>query len=186
MIINEVDNLNIQDFNEEFKKKFTSFCEKSPLYLAFNIRGNKVEIIDKSYTEEKNDIYTLNYLYTTKLNIKNIRTMLEKRYPVIKYNVKQPLSNDKMNEYLNEGKSVEEVLDMSEEKVIDKYKLMKVLHGTNELIVEDLEEGTLKLLGCKLPIISILEAIHNCNSDLGGTFERRTYFKKNLKKVNKG
>jgi CRISPR/Cas system CMR-associated protein Cmr5 small subunit len=122
MLINEIEDVNIEEFKETFKKKFSSLCEKSPLLLSYKTMGDTVVVIDKSYNESLETKYDLDYMYDVKLNIKKIKDDLETRYPIVNLSYEQPISDDKAHKLLQEGHSLDEIIDMNETIEIPKYK----------------------------------------------------------------
>ncbi|MDA3855049.1 MAG: hypothetical protein PF569_02235 [Candidatus Woesearchaeota archaeon] len=184
MLINEIEDVNIEEFKETFKKKFSSLCEKSPLLLSYKTMGDTVVVIDKSYNESLETKYDLDYMYDVKLNINKIKDDLETRYPIVNLSYEQPISDDKAHKLLQEGHSLDEIIDMNETIEIPKYKIIKFLNSSNELILEDKESGKLGLYGSKVPIIHIVESVHSNDYDVEEIFKHKIYFKKELRKVN--
>ena len=181
MLVNDVTRINIEEFKEVFEKKFTSFCEKAPLYLTYTIIGNKVEVQDMTQKEiwEKN--YELDFSRTEKWNIKRIRDDLEKRYPVIPFKYVKQISDERATQLISEGYSISEVMTMSEQEEVNKYRVLKLLNDSNEIIVRNLENNEVHLLGVKVPLVNLADKIFSKNFDeVQKIFENKTYLKQVL------
>ena len=181
MLIGDITSINVEEFKSIFEKKFTSFCEKAPLYLTYKIIGNLVEVKDMTQKEIWEKQYELDFSRTEKWNVKCIKDDLEKRYPKIRFIYDKPLADEKATKLISEGYRIEEVMDMSEKEEVEKYKIIKILNDNNELIIRDLENGEEKLLGSKVPVVTIMEKIlERKHREVQRLFETKTYLKKIL------
>lgn len=149
-----VKTLDSSDYIAEFKKRFTNFCEKSPILLSYVIVNNQVQVI----LEESDDIITFDFQYSTDVKefIYGIRQILiRKAYPIIEKVIQEEvkLTPDEIALIAQSGANIETIPNYKKIERVEKYLIDRVIIYKDIFIVRNLE--TDKLFRYKLNSSSV-------------------------------
>ena len=132
-----------QLYIQEFKKRFTNFCEKCPLLLSFTTTPTGVQVID----ENTNDVYEISFDYSipVKSFIHGIKNMLIEKgcYPVI-YKIdegEEDVSTEEQLEMAVDGADLDSIPVRRYKKHITPLRIDKCIIFKDIFILEDTKTG---------------------------------------------
>lgn len=175
----EQEKFNKQEFLSLFQKRFFSFCEKSPLTLKFKLFDDMVYVYDLSTDPEVDPIeFRFDFSKDEKTNIKQIKDYLvENNYPIL----------DVVSEYTRKPSAIEIQDMMVKERVsfttasamlakksdTKKYRVEKVLHSDNRIIIRDLQENSLDMYFVRIPLTIFVREIFNNPQNASDIFVKK-------------
>jgi len=126
----------------EFKKRFSNFCEKSPILLSYVVSEARVDVI----IEDTDEVLSFQFDYTidVKTFIFGIRQILiERAYPIItKIEEKSvPLSMDEQMKLAETGTPVDELPRERVEKTSSDYLIDRVIIYKDIFILKEISSG---------------------------------------------
>ena len=175
-----------EDFSESFQKRFISFCDKAPLLLKFTMLDDGILLYNLSEEIEniKPKSFDFDYSLDDKNNIKKIKDwMVENWYPVFEVNsvTRRDLTALEIQALMVDKKlSFEEASEKTvckEEQVL--FRLEKVLHSSNSIIVRNMETKRASLYRARKPIIQFTSFLKD-KERTQEFFERECEFQKNI------
>lgn len=135
----------VQTYEKDFKKKFTNFCEKSPILLSFSLTPTSVQVIDES----KDFVYEFNWDFTIPVKefIFTIKKVLvENCYPkIIRIEEEvEPLSIKEQTKLIEEGYKIDSIpttknIIKKVEYLIDKVIVYRDIFIIRNLLTEEVE-----------------------------------------------
>jgi len=127
-----------KSFETEFKKRFTNFCDKSPVLLSFAMTPTSVQVID----EANDDVYEFPWEYSSEVKefihkIKHV--LIEKCYPVILQTLTSevPLTIEEQTRMAGEGTPIESIPLRKVVKTTREFLIDKVIVYKDVFIIED-------------------------------------------------
>ncbi len=179
---NEVDP---QIFFEEFKKRFTNFCNRIPLFIHPYFAPNKVIIYSYknlgSKDKEKLFEFEFDYSKDVKENIYEIRkTLSEEYYPLMTQvkEVEKEYSPEVLNQMISEGKaSLDNVTPSGKllETEITKWRIEKVVIGDDTILLRNLNDNKVYIAHLRMPVTTFLKTILG---DVTDPYERWALFER--------
>jgi len=159
------DDFDKNSFLESFKKRFVSFCDKSPLFLRFKFLDNGVLIYD--YSKEADvepKFFEFDYSLDDKNNIKKIKDFLvENWYPVItisKNNYRRLSAIEIQEKMSKEGLTFDEASELTiNDKQFFTFRVEKVINMDNNIVVRDMKTKYLYLYKAQIPVSTIIGEI---------------------------
>jgi hypothetical protein len=172
---------NKKEFLELFHKRFSSFCEKSPLFLRFTILDDGVLVYDLSRNPENKPIkFDFDFSQNEKFNIKRIKDyLIENCYPIVTVTEKFSSSlstieiQDKM---VKEGLSFQQAISKTNDTFTEtKYRIEKVLNYDNRIIARNLTENKEpELIELKIPVTIFIREVFNNELNASDIFKNKT------------
>lgn len=160
-------------YESEFKKRFTNFCNKSPMLLSFVLTPSIVQVTD----EGTETIYEFSWDYSVDVKefIHGIKYILMKDgYPRIIKSIKEevPVSVEEQTELIRNGTPVNEV---PTKRIITskmEYIIDKVIDYKDTFIIQNLETNEMFRYKLKKSAIFFLQKLRSgvFNSETGGDF----------------
>lgn len=148
-----------KEYTEIFERKFTHFCERSPVYLTFSILYEEVHV--KDIVNDSNFIFSINESVPVEKFIGSIRDELKKKaYPRLieeKVTTVDPPLEDLLNA-TREDKSFDEAFASLSRKVEEiEYIVDKINLRKNQLVIENTETKEQYLYQMKMPVVFFLK-----------------------------
>jgi hypothetical protein len=126
---------------QEFKKRFTNFCEKCPLLISFTTTPNGVQVID----ETSNDVYEISWDFAipVKSFIHGIKNMLIDKgcYPII-YKIEEgeeSVSHEEQLQMAIDGESLDSIPVRRYKKHMTRLLIDKCVIFKDIFILKDLD-----------------------------------------------
>lgn len=174
---------NKKEFIDLFTKRFSSFCEKSPLFLRFTVLDNSVLVYDLSTDPENKPVsFQFDFTMSDKGNIRVIKDYLvENCYPtftVIEVTEKQPTAFD-IQDMMVEQKLSFKAASMKTVKTIKetKYRVEKVFNSDNRIAVrKDGDKFQTELHELKIPITIFMREIFKNPENAADIFKNKSTF----------
>ncbi len=149
--------IKLEEYLANFIPSLENFCSKSPLQL-------KVSVVKETGDIELSSIYDTSFKYTFTVNplkdkktqIKEIKTSLEKNYPVVFSKLVVQLSKEEQEEKINEGLEIRKVLDMRKVLYLPRYKILRVHNKYNEIDAVDFKRKKIVKFKLSIPLTSFL------------------------------
>ena len=143
MLVNETE-YSIMSFIEEFQKRFSNFCTKSPVLLTFHATIDSVVVIEQG--TNKSLTYKFDHAIGVKQNIKAIKDWLvENTYPIMIQEKKDysEYSVDEIEKLISEtGIAAEQAVLMKKETITKTtWKIVRILVKKDELFVKNLSNN---------------------------------------------
>ena len=128
----------------DFKKRFSNFCDKSPILLSYIVTGDTVKVV----IEDIDEVITFPIQYTidVKSFIYGIRQVLIKRaYPVLERVIKtdRPITEDERLKMIEDGVTLELLPSSIEEELVKKYLIDRVIIYKDTFILKEIDTGKL-------------------------------------------
>lgn len=145
-------------FLDLFQKRFFSFCEKSPLFLRFTLMDDRVLVYNLSEKPDAEPIeFKFDFLKDEKNNIKIIKDYLvENDYPVLEVveeHQREPTAFEIQDVMQREKISFAKAsLKLTNKISISHYRVEKVLHSSNNVIIRDMQTDELFIYKVKIPL----------------------------------
>ncbi len=158
MLVNK-DKISMDNFLEEFNKRFTNFCSKAPILLSFKVSPLLVHI----YIEKTNEIKTFDFDfdYTVKQCIKKIKDWLIKtQYPVMVQTdiCYENYTIEEIKKMVDNGTDTDEALTKKKIESKDiRWRIERIIVRRDELFVRNLEENKLYHYKLRMPCILFLK-----------------------------
>jgi hypothetical protein len=130
---------------QEFKKRFTNFCEKCPMLLSFTTTPNGVQLIN----EISNDVYEISWDFSipVKSFIHGIKSLLIDKncYPIILKieSTEEEVTKEEQLSMAIEGKSLERIPIRRYKKNLTPYRIDKIIVFKDIFIIENQNTGAL-------------------------------------------
>lgn len=126
----------------EFKKRFSNFCEKSPVLLSYIVSDNKVDVV----LEDTDEVITFPIQYTidVKSFIFGIRQVLIQRaYPTISHVItkEREITLDEQRDHIEKGTPVEDIPSIISYSETIKYLIDRVIIYKDIFLLKDLSTG---------------------------------------------
>lgn len=181
----EKNEVNPKVFFEEFKKRFTNFCNRIPLFIHPYFTINKVIIY--SYKNLNNPEkfklfeYEFDYGKDVKENIYEIRKLLsENYYPkmIQIQEVEKDYEKEELNKMISEGKaSLDNVTPSGKllETEIIEWRIEKVVIGDDTILLRNLKDNKVYIAHLRMPVTTFLKTILN---EITDKYERWTLFER--------
>lgn len=136
--------LDASEYIAEFKKRFTNFCEKSPILLSYAVTNNQVQVV----IEETDDVLTFDFQFSVDVKefIYGIRQILiRKAYPVIEKTEfsERTLSAEEQITMAQQGTPVDAIPSVVTEQKAIRYLIDRVIIYKDTFILRDLETDKL-------------------------------------------
>ncbi len=152
----------VKDYVESLLKSLSNFCSKCPIQtnISYVQDLNKVFIKVISNVEENCETITIeiNPLDDKKNVIRNVKTKLLKKYPIIYDRVKKTPTPEQLEKMIEvEGMSVKDALNTISEKDEVLYTIQRVHNLYNELDVYDEKNKQHKKFKSKIPVCLLLK-----------------------------
>jgi hypothetical protein len=187
MVIDQ-NEINTEEFFEEFKKRFKNFCNRVPLFIHPYYTPNKVIIYSyKNLRDsEKTKLfeYEFDYSIDVKENIFEIKKILQENYyPIMKqvYEEEKIYSAEKLNHLVAENKiSVDDITPKGgvlETREIT-WRIEKVLLDEDGILLRDVDEDKLYRSHIRMPVTSFLKTIL---TEIYDPFERWLLFERKMR-----
>lgn len=184
---NEVD---IEKFFEEFKKRFKNFCNRVPLFIHSYYTPNKVIIYSYKNLGESEKVklfeYDFDYSLDVKENIFEIKKILQENYyPIMRQvQTEEKIYNaEKLNHLVAENKiSVDDITPKGgvlETKKIT-WRIEKVLPDEDGILLREIEEDKLYRAYLRMPVTSFLKTIL---AKIYDPYERWLLFERKIKNL---
>lgn len=128
---------------QEFKKRFTNFCEKCPLLISFTTTPNGVQIID----ETKDDVYDIawDFAIPVKSFIHGIKNMLIDKgcYPVIcrTDEGEESVSQEEQIQMAIDGESLDSIPVRRYKKHLTEFLVDKTIIFKDIFIIQNRDTG---------------------------------------------
>lgn len=151
-----------QTYEKEFKRKFSNFCEKSPILLSFSISPSCVQVIDES----QDNVYEFPWDYT--LNVKEFihaikEVLIVNCYPqIIKtefYIEDVPI--EEQTKAIEEGTPIDQVPIKRERIKSTPYLIDKVIVYRDIFILKNLNTGLLSRYKLNKSAVFFLKKLRN-------------------------
>ncbi len=162
-----------QSYEKEFNKRFSNFCEKSPVLLSFNLSPTCVQVVDES----KDNVFefTWDYTLTVKEFIHAIKEILIKScYPVItkKETTIEDVSIEEQSKMIADGVSVDKVPTKREVYKKKYYLIDKVIVYRDVFLIKELETDQVSRYKLNKSAIFFLKKVRNgsFSPEEAGTF----------------
>ena len=132
---------------QEFKKRFTNFCEKAPLLLSFTTTPTGVQVID----ETKNAVFDIEFDYSVPVKslIHGIKQMLIEKdcYPSMRQvdEVIEDVPRAEQLRMIESGVNIEQVPTSRIRRVTMTYLLDKVVVFRDQFVVRNMDTNELFL-----------------------------------------
>lgn len=183
MAIIENNYVNESEFVKNFDKKFYNMCSKSPCDIKYKLipGGVLVYNLSKGMDVEPLEI-EFNYKLTEAQNIKFIKDILIKDYPIIKIDrYEEPTARDLIKNLTTDN--IDDVL-LSKDKVkkVTIYCVEKRLDMGNSVVVRNLATDELSLWEMSTPISFFIKECFEDIDKASSTFKNKAIFKKVLPK----
>jgi hypothetical protein len=151
-----------QSYEKEFKKRFTNFCEKSPVLISMNVSPTCVQVVDES----TDNVYEFpwDYTLTVKEFIHAIKEILVKScYPVIikTETTIEDVSIDEQSEMIANGVSLDKVPTKREIKKERKFLIDKIIVYRDIFLIKDMETGVMSRYKLNKSAIFFLKKLRN-------------------------
>jgi len=153
----------VDEFLDEFKKRFSNFCDKAPVILTFKITPSACFLKDC----ETNSLhkFEFNHLKDVKANIRDIKDWLvDNVYPVmIEENFNETdLSNEEIEELIETGVPEEEAVMRKNIIITDvSWRIEKLIMKRDELFVRNLKTDKVYRYKILMPSTLFLKKIRN-------------------------
>jgi len=152
-IVNEI---SLKDYMNDFIPSLENFCSKSPLQPTLKIVADTGKII--ILIENLEDIeYTVDPFVDKKIQIKEIKTLIEKQYPIV-FDKKQVLySAEEIEQFISEGVTVKDALSLRKNIYLPRYKIVRVHHFYNEIDAYDFKTRKMIKFKVTIPLSKLLQ-----------------------------
>jgi hypothetical protein len=170
--------ITLKEYLDDFIPTLENFCSKSPLQLTFSVVPETGNIRFSSlYDSSFNYEYTVTPFQSKKDQIKEIKTYVEKKYPVIFDHKRFPLDKEEQEKLIVGGTSIREVLDMRKDVYLPRFKVLRVHNKYNELDVYDFFKHKMIKFKITIPLIGFLDKLFVMSKeDLSIFFREKTKF----------
>lgn len=158
------------DYMRAFEKKFSSFCERAPIYVSFSTEGNFVHL-ELQPSDTRLSIQIEEHIPIFE-NIRKIFVILrEKVYPKMKKVVSQfvePSAQELRHKVEQEGWALSEAYQsLSHREVSEIYVVTKIDLRKNTLLIEQDN----KKFVYKLPVVPVVSFIKMLSADTESNWE---------------
>ena len=171
--------IQVSEFNQEFKKRFSNFCNRIPLFIFPLFAPTKIILYSyKNLGEsekEKLFEYEFDFSMDVKENIFEIKKILQNNYypTMIQKSEKEVLYDvEKLNYLISEGQiTVDDitpnggVLETTEVK----WRIEKIILDDDSMLIRNLNENNLYKIHLKMPVTTFLK---NILSSIKDEYER--------------
>jgi len=153
----------VDDFLDEFKKRFSNFCNKAPVILTFKITPSSCFLKDC----EKDIVhkFEFNHLIDVKTNIKVIKDWLvENVYPrMIEENFSETdLTNEEIEKLIESGVNEEEAIMKKDIQVSETaWIIEKLIIKRDELFIKNVENNRMYRYKMLIPSTLFLKKIRS-------------------------
>ena len=136
-----------QLYVQEFKKRFTNFCEKAPLLISFTTMPTGVQVVD----ETKNVVFDIEFDYSipVKSLIHGIKQMLIEKgcYPTLRVVATnfEPIPKQEQLKMIESGVNIEEVPTSREVKRVSEFLIDKVIIFKDQFVIREVDTDRLFL-----------------------------------------
>lgn len=141
-------------YQKEFQKRFTNFCDKSPVLLSFNMTPTNVQVIDE--TQDFVFEFLWDYTLSPKGFIHAIKEVLQKKcYPrIIRTEILvESIPPEEQAKMIEDGRDISKVPTKKEIKRYTEYIIDKIIVYKDIFVLRDI--GTNRLFRYKLNKSSI-------------------------------
>lgn len=155
------DEIIVSDFLDEFKRRFSNFCNKAPIILTFKITPSSCYLKDL----EKNIIhkFDFNHLESVKQNIKKIKDwLIENVYPkmIEETFIEKDLSTEEIEKLIESGADEETAIMKKNIQIIETVWLIeKLIIKRDELFIRNLKTNKLYRYKMNIPSTVFLKKI---------------------------
>ena len=157
---------NADDFIADFKKRFSKFCKRSPVILAFNLYSDRVDVYHCTDDGDREIVLTKEFDYSigAKNTIYEIKTYLQENvYPVYKSEtlIEQPMSAKEINELIEKGEITMDNVSPNGIYVtkVDSYRPERILITSDEIFLRHLESDEMIRYKCRMPVTILLKKL---------------------------
>ena len=189
MIVDQ-NEINTEEFSEEFKKRFKNFCNRIPLFIHPYYTPNKIIIYSYKNLGSSEKVklfeYDFDFSLDVKENIFEIKKILQKNhYPIMKqiHEEEKIYNAEKLNHLVAENKiSIDDITSKGgvlETKEIV-WRIEKVLLDKDEVLLRDLNEDKLYKARLRMPVTSFLKTIL---IEIYDPYERWMLFERKMKSL---
>ena len=132
---------------QEFKKRFTNFCEKAPLLISFTTTPNGVQVVD----ETKDLIFEFEFDYSipVKSFIHGIKQKMIVKgcYPIMTQVewVEQDVPRDEQIQMIEQGQDINTVPTRRKVKSVTTFMIDKVIIFKDQFVIREMETDRLYL-----------------------------------------
>lgn len=186
MILNDL-NVDVDEFQREFEKKFTNFCKKSPIFLSYILTENYVDVYvhpDPNSPEHKKLAvkHEFDYSLSVKENIFEVRKKLVRDYyPLILTfdEIEEKNSPEELNAMVERGEiTVDDIVPGAFRKTIEVWwRIERVLIMKDELFIRDMRTGYVYQYRIKMPVSIFLRRIYEKSyKERGELFASKSVF----------
>lgn len=152
----------VQSYEKEFKRKFTNFCEKSPILVSFSITPSCVQVVDES----KEIVYEFPWDYT--LTVKEFihiikETLVKNCYPKIVRveKIRENMSIEEQTEMARQGVPVDKIPTIKEILKKTEYLIDKVVVYRDVFIIKNMNTGIMERYKLNNSSVFFLKKIRN-------------------------
>lgn len=173
-----IETISLKDSLDDFIRSLENFCSKSPLQPTIKVITETGYItLTSLYNPEVNVSITFQPQLDKQSQIKEIKTALEKFYPVVFDHKNIPLSKEEQEKLIVNGKPVREVLDIRQSIYLPRYKIVRVHNKYNELDVFDFKTKKMIKFKIIIPLITFLNNVFTMSKEeLSAFFREKTKF----------
>jgi len=184
----EEESFDRNDFMSMFKKRFYSFCDKSPLFIKCKITDVGITIYDYSEDVDENiksHYFDFDFSHDEKYNIKTIKNFLvENWYPIINvekvfYKKPDPIE---INEIMVKDKCsfTEATTNFIKSYKKKTFRLEKVLNESNSVIVRDFDDNNLYLYKSRMPVSIFMKQLFSDKEEAFKNFSNKFEMEKQV------
>ena len=179
-----VEMISLKEQLDDFVSSLENFCSKSPLQLTVTVIEETGDItLSSIYDSSFKYQFTFEPFLDKKSQIKDVKTAVEKRYPVVFDFKRFPLEKQEQEQLIAAGNSVRDVLDMRKDVYLPRYKILRVHNKYNELDAFDFKTKKMVKFKITIPLISFLNKIFDMSKEqLSEFFKEKTKFMYVIKK----
>ncbi len=156
-------NIVVDEFLDEFKKRFSNFCSKAPVILTFKITPSSCFL--KDCEKEIVHKFEFDHLSDVKANIKIIKDwLIENVYPrMIEENfIEEDYSNEEIEKLIESGMNEEDAI-MKKKIRIEEFTwiIEKLIIKRDELFIRNIDTDRTYRYKIKMPSTLFLKKIRN-------------------------
>ena len=154
-------------YSQEFRKRFTNFCVKSPVLLSFNTLSSGVQVINES----NDTVYEFDFSFITPVKefISGIkRVLVEECYPVlnkVEY-IEEPLSIKEQVDLASDGGvDIDKIPVIKKKKIVHSFIVDKVIVIRDIFIIKSIESGDMLRYKLNGSSVTFLNNIRRSSND---------------------
>jgi len=157
------DEVAVNDFLDEFKRRFSNFCNKAPVILTFKITPSSCYLKDL----EKGIVhkFDFNHLENVKQNIKKIKDwLIENIYPkmIEETFIEKNLSTEEIEKLIDSGLDEEEAIMKKNIQITETvWVIEKLIIKRDELFVKNLKNNKMYRYKMNIPSTLFLKKIRS-------------------------